>query len=106
MKHNRQACWMISSAWLATAALSVTTVSVLASFGCFNPCLAASNMAREFHYRAQHPVFGDIGTYSNTIESAGDTTTIRTTVHLKVTALGVVLHREDAERTEDGKGIG
>ena len=61
-------------------------------------------MAREFHYRAQHPVFGDIGTYSNTIESAGDTTTIRTTVHLKVTALGVVLHREDAERTERWKG--
>jgi Family of unknown function (DUF6134) len=69
----------------------------------FNTCQAASNTARQLHYRAHHPVFGDIGTYSNTIETTGDTTTVLTSVHLKVAALGVVLHREDAERTERWK---
>jgi hypothetical protein len=66
----------------------------------FNTCQAASDTARQLHYRVHHPVFGDIGTYNNTIETTGDITTVLTSVHLKVAALGVVLHREDAERTE------
>jgi hypothetical protein len=103
MKGSRQACWIISIARLAKTVSFVTTVSVLAAFAFFNTCQAASDKARQLHYRAEHPVFGDIGTYTNTIELTGDTTMIRTSVHIRVTALGLVLHREDAERTERWK---
>jgi hypothetical protein len=51
-------------------------------------------------YDVKHSVYGDIGSYSNTVERDGDTTTVRTEAHLKVSLLGIVLHREDAERQE------
>jgi len=51
-------------------------------------------------YRVKHATYGDIGTYSNTVEHDGDTTTVRTESHLKVSILGIVLHREDAQRQE------
>jgi hypothetical protein len=51
-------------------------------------------------YRVKHAVYGDIGSYSNTIEHEGNQTIVETRVHLKVSVLGIVMHREDAERTE------
>jgi hypothetical protein len=48
----------------------------------------------------QHSTFGDMGTYSNTIKRDGTITTVETEAHFKVSVLGVVLYREDAERTE------
>jgi translation initiation factor IF-1 len=62
---------------------------------------AGSHMLR---YRVVHSTYGDIGTYSNTIEQTGDTTTVLTEAHFKVSILGVVLHREDAKRTERWQG--
>lgn len=58
------------------------------------------SLNEQLRYRVSHSVFGNIGTYINVVESAGDTTTVRTTAHFVVKALGVGLHREDAERTE------
>ena len=104
MKDSRKTSRRTSIYRLTTVVSSVIAVGVFSASAFFNVCQAASDTARQLHYRAHHPVFGDIGTYSNTIEPSGDTTTIRTSVHLKVTALGVVLHREDAERTEQWKG--
>jgi Family of unknown function (DUF6134) len=62
---------------------------------------AASHVLR---YRVKHVTYGDIGTYSNTVEQTGDTTTVLTEVHFKVSLLGIVLHREDAQRTERWRG--
>ena len=104
MKHRRRAGSMI---WLArprTPVFSAIIASLLASIVLFNACWAASDVTRQLRYRARHSVFGDIGTYTNTIQPVGDTTTIRTDVHLNVSALGVVLHREDAERIERWRG--
>jgi len=56
--------------------------------------------ARRCCARVKHARYGDIGTYSNTVERDGDTTTVLTEVHLKVSLLGIVLHREDAQRQE------
>lgn len=56
--------------------------------------------AQVLRYRVKHATYGDIGTYSNTVERGASTTTVRTEVHLKVSLLGIVLHREDAEREE------
>lgn len=65
---------------------------------------AVADGSRELVYDVKHSVFGDIGTYSNRIESAGGTTTIKTSAHFLVKALGVGLHREDAERVEQWQG--
>lgn len=60
--------------------------------------------SRELTYSVKHSVFGDIGTYSNLIETSGAATTIKTTAHFLVKALGVGLHREDAQRVEQWQG--
>jgi hypothetical protein len=58
----------------------------------------------QLRYRVRHSVFGNIGTYTNIVQTVGDRTTVRTSAHFLVTLLGVGLHREDAERTERWQG--
>ncbi len=65
---------------------------------------AASATPRLLRYRVTHSSYGDIGTYSNSVAQSGDTTTVETEVHLKVSILGVVFHREDSQRTERWAG--
>lgn len=63
----------------------------------------AAQTVRQLAYRVVHATYGNIGTYLNVIENSGDQTTVKTTVHLKVSMLGIVMHREDAQRTEQWK---
>ncbi len=65
---------------------------------------AAAADTRQLVYDVKHSVFGDIGTYTNVIESLSGTTTIKTAAHFLVKALGVGLHREDAQRVEQWQG--
>jgi hypothetical protein len=65
---------------------------------------AMAESPRELIYNVKHSVFGDIGTYSNLIEASGAVITIKTTAHFLVKALGVGLHREDAQRVEQWQG--
>ena len=65
---------------------------------------AMAESPRQLTYDVKHSVFGDIGTYSNTIETSGATTTVKTAAHFLVKALGVGLHREDAQRVEQFQG--
>lgn len=55
-------------------------------------------------YHIEHPTYGDIGTYKNTVETDGDRTEVRTELHVAVKILGMVMHREDAVRTESWQG--
>lgn len=83
----------------------LSLVSILSLACAAVPSPASADVTnKELHYRVQHSVFGDIGTYTNIVQSAGDVTTVRTSVHFLVTMLGVGLHREDAERTERWQG--
>ena len=66
--------------------------------------VSASARPRLLRYRASHSVFGNIGTYSNNIDEQGSMTVVRTQIHLLVSVLGVVLHREDADRSERWSG--
>ncbi len=64
--------------------------------------LAPSSAAAEemLRYKVVHAIYGEIGTYTNAIMRDGDTVTVKNKVHLVVKVLGIVLHREDADRTE------
>ncbi len=68
------------------------------------PARAMAESPRQLVYSVKHSIFGEIGTYSNLIEQAGALITIKTTAHFLVTALGVGLHREDAQRVEQFQG--
>jgi hypothetical protein len=66
------------------------------------PATAAG--AKTLTYKVTHSMFGDVGTYTNTIEPSGGGVRVKTTAHLKVSVLGATLYREDAQRTEVWQG--
>src|SRR5260370_14402801 len=57
--------------------------------------------AREVYaYRVVHPTYGDIGTYTNVVDRAGDDPNGRTELEVAVNAIGIVMYRQEARRTE------
>jgi hypothetical protein len=66
--------------------------------------IAVAETPAQFIYRVSHSTFGDIGSYSNTVEPGQDGTTVQTRAHLEVSMLGVRMFREDATRTERWQG--
>jgi hypothetical protein len=65
---------------------------------------AAGAAETTFEYKIEHPRYGDIGTYANVVRSVGDAYEIQTELHVAVKVLGIVMHREDAKRTERWQG--
>jgi hypothetical protein len=65
---------------------------------------AAAGSPIQFVYRVTHAVFGNIGTYINTVEPDGAGTLVLTQVHFDVRMLGVRVHHEVAQRTERWQG--
>jgi len=61
---------------------------------------AAAQPAETYSYTIHHPTFGDIGTYTDRVERNGGDMRVETRLQVVVRALGVVLHREEAERSE------
>jgi hypothetical protein len=57
-----------------------------------------------YTYRVVHPTFGDIGRYVDHVTKTGDTTQIVSQLRVAVRVLGIVLHREEADRTEIWRG--
>jgi Family of unknown function (DUF6134) len=92
--------WRLAGQWLRSCGLG--SILLVGLFGGAAQAMAAS--PRELIYNVKHSVFGDIGTYSNMIETSGATTTVKTAAHFLVKALGVGLHREDAQRVEQFQG--
>ena len=85
---------------LARRAMSI--VGLLAGLVAGGPVMAQDSA--QFIYHVNHSVFGDIGTYTNTVEPTRDGATVKTQAHFEVKMLGVRMHREDAERTERWQG--
>jgi Family of unknown function (DUF6134) len=61
---------------------------------------AAAGPPSQLVYRVAHAVFGDIGTYINTIEPEGTGTLVLTQAHFDVRVLGIRMYHEVAQRTE------
>jgi Family of unknown function (DUF6134) len=85
------------------------TASALVAIFAFLALIAAAPTAgaaapMQLTYRVTHSVFGDIGTYINTIEPTNFGTTVLTRAHFEVKMLGVRLYDENAERTEQWQG--
>jgi hypothetical protein len=61
---------------------------------------AGAARAETYNYTVQHPTFGDIGSYTDRIERRPDGMRIDTTLNIVVRTLGVVVHREEARRSQ------
>jgi hypothetical protein len=81
---------------------SVVSAALLLTVVLTGSAWAAS--AERYEYRIIHPSYGDIGTYTNTVDRLGDTTVVRTELHIAVRLLGIVFYRQEAERTERWRG--
>ena len=84
------------------ARLAMSTAGLLAGLVAAGSVMAQDSA--QFVYQVHHSVFGDIGTYSNTVEPSRDGVTVKTKAHFEVKILGVRMHHEDAERTERWQG--
>jgi Family of unknown function (DUF6134) len=71
------------------------------------PC-AASGSTHTLYYDVEHPWLGKIGTYVNDIVRQGARTTVTSTLRVVASIMGIVLHRQYADRVElweDGRII-
>jgi hypothetical protein len=64
------------------------------------PSYAAEETPTKMVYRVEHPKYGDVGTYTNTIEKHAGDTTVTTQGRVKVLILGIVAYRQEFDRIE------
>jgi len=57
--------------------------------------------SQTYQYEVEHPTFGQIGTYTNTVDQSGGRTHVESVLHVVVRLLGIVVYRQDATRSED-----
>ena len=83
-------------------ALKILTAIFAAAFCVVAVSLASANAPSVYNYRIEHPQYGDIGTYTNTIARGGDgTITVDTRVRIAVKIATVTMFRLEADRRED-----
>jgi len=84
-------------------ALALTTSAVAAAtLVALSPVQAQDQRATKqvYEYKVEHPLYGDIGTYTNIVARSGDAAEVETQLRIAVKMLGIVVHREEAERNE------
>ncbi len=60
--------------------------------------------SQRYDYRIVHPLYGDIGTYTNIVDRRGNETAVESRLEVAVKLLGVVVFRETAARSEHWRG--
>jgi hypothetical protein len=64
----------------------------------------AAAATESYEYRVIHPTYGNIGTYTNLVERVGDDTQVTSDLHIAVRVLGIVVYRQEAQRSERWQG--
>jgi hypothetical protein len=60
-----------------------------------------ADAAREVYtYRVIHPTYGEIGTYTNTVDRSGEDANVQTELKIVVKKIGIVVYRQEARRAE------
>jgi uncharacterized protein DUF6134 len=83
--------------------LRLLLVAAFGSLAAAGPA-GAAGPPQQLIYRVTHSVFGEIGTYINTIEPDGSGTLVLTQAHFDVRVLGVRMYHEVAQRSELWQG--
>jgi hypothetical protein len=85
------------SASVTTRLLSALGAIAALAFAGLSPAAAGSQF---LEYAVKHPTFGDIGTYSNLIETTAEGTVVTSRLDVTVKLVGLVAHREQSLRRE------
>lgn len=91
---------MLSGTISSTALVSAVLASVMAML----PAAHAATGSQRLEYRVQHSKYGEVGTYTNTVERNGDSTTVSSKGRIKVSLLGIPVYSQQFERTERWNG--
>jgi Domain of unknown function (DUF6134) len=78
---------------------AVTGLALAAALAMGPGAARASGTVYEYHI--EHPRYGAIGTYTNRVIPEGKGFEVDTVMHIAVRILGIVMYREDANRTEE-----
>jgi hypothetical protein len=68
------------------------------------PASAATEAPMRMVYRVQHSKYGDVGSYTNTIEKDADITSVNTQGRIKVSVLGIPAYSQAFDRVERWQG--
>jgi Family of unknown function (DUF6134) len=78
--------------------------ALLVALGALLVAAPGARAAESYDYTVEHPTYGRIGTYRDTVERKGEEVRIDTQLRVAVTVLGITLHREEADRSEIWRG--
>ena len=74
--------------------------SVVAAALAFASVASAQGGTQVLSYNVEHPSYGNIGTYTNTVSQAGTSADVRTELHIAVKIIGIQMFHQDATREE------
>jgi len=75
-----------------------------AALGCAAALTGARAATQVLSYNVEHPTYGTIGTYTNTVQQSGKAVSVHTDLHVTVKIMGIPLYHEDATREEQWQG--
>jgi hypothetical protein len=84
--------------------LAITLAAGAFAGGALILASSAAEPTERMVYRVEHSKYGDVGTYTNIVERAADTTTVNTQGRIKVSILGISAYRQSFDRVERWKG--
>jgi hypothetical protein len=77
----------------------ISALSVCAAFSAL-AVPSAQAATQVLTYNVEHPTYGNIGTYTNTVSKNGNTANVRTDLHITVKMIGIPMFHQDATREE------
>ncbi|MDE3036881.1 MAG: sterol desaturase family protein [Pseudomonadota bacterium] len=81
-------------------AMRLQWLTLLAILGILSTAAPVQARGQDFSYKVMHPVYGDIGTLTESIARGPGSTHIGIRVHIAVKILGITVYREEGDRTE------
>src|SRR5205085_657006 len=78
--------------------------SVAVAAGLVFTAVPAFADAYRLDYRVSHSKYGNIGSFSNSIDKQGQTTTVTTNTNIKVKVIGITAFKQEAQRVEKWNG--
>jgi len=79
-------------------------VSLLAILGCLSAAGPAHSQEQTYSYSVVHPLYGTVGTFTQSIARSGDTTRIDGQLRVAAKVLGITVHREEGDHVEIFRG--
>jgi hypothetical protein len=80
--------------------MRAVTFSLLLAIGAIADVGPALAQPQAYEYRVEHPLYGEIGTYTNVIDEAAGRVDVRSSLHVAVRFLGLAVYRQDADSAE------